>query len=139
MSTTSARTPVLKAGLGLLAVVVLYGLWRLVFGTTGVQSTNDAFVSADFTLVAPKVAGFIDEVLVQDNQPVKAGQLLARIDPQDYQAEVQAARANVATAQAQQVGAVVGEVVMARRRDAPEPRLPQRQRVTQTSGMRTKR
>ena len=106
MSTTSARTPVLKAGLGLLAVVVLYGLWRLVFGTTGVQSTNDAFVSADFTLVAPKVAGFIDEVLVQDNQPVKAGQLLARIDPQDYQAEVQAARANVATAQAQQANAL---------------------------------
>ena len=43
------------------------------------QSTNDAFVAADFTLVAPRVAGFIKEVLVEDNQRVKAGQLLALI------------------------------------------------------------
>ena len=44
------------------------------------QTTNDAFVAADFTLVAPRVAGFIKEVLVEDNQRVKAGQLLALID-----------------------------------------------------------
>ncbi|NMY76411.1 HlyD family secretion protein [Pseudomonas sp. WS 5071] len=106
MNTTRGRTPWVVAGLGLLAVVLLYGLWRLVFGASAVQSTNDAFVSADFTLVAPKVAGFIEAVLVQDNQPVKAGQLLARIDPQDYEAEVQAAKASVAMAQAQQANAL---------------------------------
>lgn len=81
MSTTHGRKPWLIAALGLLSVLVLYGLWRLVFAASPVQSTNDAYVSADFTLVAPKVAGFIDKVLVQDNQAVKAGQLLARIDP----------------------------------------------------------
>ena len=101
MSTTTGRKPLVMAGAGLVALIVLYGLWRLVFATGTVQSTNDAFVSADYTLVAPKVAGFIDEVLVQDNQPVKAGQLLARIDPQDYQTALQAAQASVATAQAQ--------------------------------------
>ncbi|MEB0204429.1 HlyD family secretion protein [Pseudomonas sp. CCC3.1] len=105
MSTANGRKPLLMAGSGVLALAVLYGLWHLVFTSSAQQSTNDAFVSADFTLIAPKVAGFIDEVLVQDNQPVKAGQLLARIDPQDYQASVQAAQASVATAQAQLVNA----------------------------------
>ena len=83
MSTTNGRKPLLMAGAGVLALAVLYGLWRVVFASSPEQSTNDAYVSADFTLIAPKVAGFIDEVLVEDNQPVKAGQLLARIDAQD--------------------------------------------------------
>ena len=106
MSTTSGRKPLVIAGAGLLAVAVVYGLWHVVFSAGPVQSTNDAFISADYTLIAPKVAGFIDEVLVQDNQSVKAGQLLARIDPKDYQADVQAAKAGVATAQAQQANAL---------------------------------
>ena len=55
------------------------------------QTTNDAFVAADFTLVAPRVAGFIKEVLVEDNQRVKAGQLLALIDDRDFRAAAQAA------------------------------------------------
>lgn len=105
MSTTNGRKPLLMAGAGVLALAVLYGLWRVVFASGPEQSTNDAYVSADFTLIAPKVAGFIDEVLVEDNQPVKAGQLLARIDAQDYQASVMAAQAMVATAQAQQMNA----------------------------------
>ena len=106
MTTTIGRKPWVLGTAGLVAIVVLYGLWRLIFGASTVQSTNDAFVSADYTLIAPKVAGFIDEVLVQDNQPVKAGQLLARIDPQDYQTNLQATRANVATAQAQLANAL---------------------------------
>ena len=105
MSTTSGRKPWVMAGAGVLVVAVVYGVWQVVFSAGPVQSTNDAFVSADYTLIAPKVAGFIDEVLVQDNQSVKAGQLLARIDPKDYQADVQAAKAGVATAQAQQANA----------------------------------
>ena len=68
MSTTNGRKPLLMAGAGVLALAVLYGLWRVVFASGPEQSTNDAYVSADFTLIAPKVAGFIDEVLVEDNQ-----------------------------------------------------------------------
>jgi membrane fusion protein, multidrug efflux system len=48
-------------------------------------STDDAYVQADNTLIAPRVSGYISEVLVSDNQPVKAGQVLARIDAQDFQ------------------------------------------------------
>lgn len=84
-----------------IAVVALsyYG-WR--YWTVGrfEESTDDAYVQADSTIVAPKVSGYLSEVLVDDNQPVKAGQLLARIDDRDYQTALAQARANVAAAQA---------------------------------------
>ncbi|MDE1150076.1 MAG: HlyD family secretion protein [Azospirillaceae bacterium] len=63
--------------------------------------TDDAYVAADYTLVAPKVSGLIAEVLVEDNQAVQAGQLLARIDDRDYRTALAAAEADVATAAAQ--------------------------------------
>ncbi len=69
------------------------------------QSTNDAYVSADYTVIAPKVAGFIKDVLVDDNQQVKAGQLLATIDDRDYQAALDAAQAQLLVARAQSADA----------------------------------
>jgi membrane fusion protein (multidrug efflux system) len=85
----------------IIAVVALsyYG-WR--YWTVGrfEESTDDAYVQADSTIVAPKVSGYLSEVLVDDNQPVKAGQPLARIDDRDYQTALAQARANVAAAQA---------------------------------------
>src|SRR5471032_481965 len=81
---------------GVLVYLVAPGL----FGSKR-QTTNDAFVAADFTLVAPRVAGFIKEVLVEDNQRVKAGQLLALIDDRDFRAAAQAADADTLVAQAQ--------------------------------------
>jgi membrane fusion protein (multidrug efflux system) len=47
-------------------------------------STDDAYVQADYTSVAPKVSGYIRDVLVQDNEHVHAGQVLARIDDRDF-------------------------------------------------------
>jgi membrane fusion protein, multidrug efflux system len=64
------------------------------------ESTDDAYVQADSSILAPKVSGYISAVLVDDNQPVKAGQLLARIDDRDYQTALAQAQANVAAAQA---------------------------------------
>lgn len=64
------------------------------------ESTNDAYVQADFTLVAPRVAGQIADVLVDDNQSVSAGQLLIRIDDRDFRVALQSAQADVAAAQA---------------------------------------
>lgn len=64
------------------------------------QSTNDAYVTADFTLVAPRVAGQITDVLVSDNQSVKAGQLLVRIDDRDFRAALMSAEADVEAAKA---------------------------------------
>src|SRR5579871_373058 len=45
--------------------------------------TDDAYVQADSIIIAPRVAGYISAVAVNDNQPVKAGQILARIDDRD--------------------------------------------------------
>src|SRR5690348_423037 len=65
------------------------------------QSTDDAYVEADFTLVAPRVGGTIDGVLVRENQKVKKGQLLATIDNRDFVVAVKAANAAVSGARAQ--------------------------------------
>jgi len=64
------------------------------------QSTDDACVTADSTLVAPKVAGNVLDVLVEDHQLVKKGQLLARIDDRDYAVAVDMAKADLAQAEA---------------------------------------
>jgi membrane fusion protein, multidrug efflux system len=67
-------------------------------------STDDAYVKADSTTIAPKVSGYIASVLVGDNEPVKAGQILAKIDDRDFRvaldqanADLEAAKAAVAT------------------------------------------
>jgi membrane fusion protein (multidrug efflux system) len=64
------------------------------------ESTDDAYVKADSTVISPKISGYIAEVLVGDNQPVKAGQVLARIDDRDFRAALDQARADVAGSEA---------------------------------------
>jgi membrane fusion protein, multidrug efflux system len=68
-------------------------------------STDDAQVDAHIAPIAPKISGNISEILVNDNQAVKAGQVLVRIDPRDYQAKVAQARAALAAAQSNAAGA----------------------------------
>jgi membrane fusion protein, multidrug efflux system len=70
--------------------------------TTGryLESTDDAYVKADSTIVSPRVSGYLAEVLVGDNQPVTSGQLLARIDDRDFKTALDQARADVAAAEA---------------------------------------
>src|ERR1700735_4033295 len=63
-------------------------------------STDDAYVKADNTTVAPKVSGYLHEVLVGDNERVTAGQVLARIDQRDFRVSLAQARADVAAARA---------------------------------------
>jgi len=64
------------------------------------ETTDDAYVKADSTIIAPKVSGYIAQVLVNDNQPVTAGQLLAKIDDRDFRAALGQAEADVAAAEA---------------------------------------
>jgi membrane fusion protein, multidrug efflux system len=89
---------VLAAGL-LLIVAALYGDY---FWTTGrfLVTTDDAYVEAHSALMAPQVSGYVVAVPVNDNQRVRAGQVLVRIDPRDYEAALAQARANVAAARA---------------------------------------
>jgi membrane fusion protein (multidrug efflux system) len=95
----SLRNKTVKTVLGLAAVLVVAGLgvWLFNWWTAGrfVQKTNDAFLQADQVTVAPKVPGYVDQVLVADNENVVAGQPLVRIDPRDPAAKLDQAQALV--------------------------------------------
>jgi membrane fusion protein (multidrug efflux system) len=89
-------------GLALLAATAAAGAFGYHYWTVGrfLESTDDAYVKADFTTVAPKVSGYVADVLVRDNQPVKAGQILARIDDRDFRAALAQAKAQVEASEA---------------------------------------
>jgi membrane fusion protein (multidrug efflux system) len=93
--------PVIFAALGL-AALAAGGAYARNYWNVGrfLVSTDDAYVQADNTIVAPKIAGYIAKVLVADNEPVKAGQALAEIDDRDFRVALAAAKADVAAARA---------------------------------------
>src|SRR3984885_2955098 len=100
----------LMVGLGL-AAIGLTGWYGYDYWTVGRfhVSTDDAYVQADTVTIAPKVSGYLVDALDQDNETVKAGQVLARIDDRDYKVALDEAKANVLAAEAlidSQVGAV---------------------------------
>jgi membrane fusion protein (multidrug efflux system) len=71
----------------------------------GAESTDAAYVEADSTIVAPKVRGLVSAVLVAHNQRVHAGDPLVRIDPEEFDARVAAANADLLSAEATVAGA----------------------------------
>jgi len=85
-------------------VLATLGLARLAYTwwTVGrfIESTDDAYVGGDVTVIAPKVAGFISKLFVGDNQQVHAGDLLLKLDDRDYLAALAKADASVAIQQA---------------------------------------
>ncbi|WP_248310219.1 HlyD family secretion protein [Bosea sp. 117] len=88
---------------GILAVLLVGGGWYGVdwwrVGRFEV-STDDAYVGADTTVLAAKVGGYVKSVEVATNQPVKAGDVIARIDDGDYVLALKAAENKIATQQA---------------------------------------
>jgi membrane fusion protein, multidrug efflux system len=88
----------IAAPLGL-ALAIAWAVYYFMSGRF-VVSTDDAYVQADSTIVASRVSGYVSAVLVEDHQPVRAGQVLARIDDRDFRAALDQARADVQAAQA---------------------------------------
>ncbi len=92
--------------LGLAGAAMLAGIGAAWYGhhwwTVGrfIETTDDAYVGGDVTVIAPKVAGFIADVAVGDNQAVHAGDLLVKLDDRDYRAALAKAAAAVAAQQA---------------------------------------
>ena len=92
-----------KVILGLAGVAALGGLWwGWDYQTHGryLEATDDAQIEADSLVVAPRVAGYVAQVFVADNQDVKAGTPLLRLDARDYKAKSAQASAQIAVAQA---------------------------------------
>ena len=84
---------------GLALLIALSATWYgRQWWTVGrfIESTDDAYVGGEVTVIAPKVAGFIVEVAVTDNQAVHTGDLLIKLDDRDYRAAL--AKANAAVA-----------------------------------------
>ena len=92
--------------LGLAGAALLVGIGAAWYGhqwwTVGrfIESTDDAYVGGDVTVIAPKVAGIIADVAVTDNQSVHAGDLLVKLDDRDYRAALAKAQAAVSGQQA---------------------------------------
>jgi membrane fusion protein (multidrug efflux system) len=82
------------------ALALAAGGAALIVAPKGSATTDDAYVHADSTSVAPKVRGLIAEILVRDNQRVHKGDPLVRIDPEEFDARLAAATADLAGAQA---------------------------------------
>jgi len=99
-----SRQAIKRAGLALAVALGVAGAADFGYGylTTGryLETTDDAYVQADSTIISPKVSGYIADVLVGDNQPVKAGQLLAKIDDRDFRTALDQANADVAASEA---------------------------------------
>jgi membrane fusion protein (multidrug efflux system) len=87
-------------GVVLLVIVILVTIYYFRF-IAPFESTDDAFIDGYVPLISPRVSGPVVQLLITDNQEVKAGQLLVQIDPSDYEADVALARANLAAAQSQ--------------------------------------
>ena len=86
------------AGLATLVVSVAAGIYYSAY-VAPYESTDDAFIEAHVTPIAPQVAGRVAQLLVQDNQPVKAGDVLLQIDPIDFQTRLDQERAKLAASQ----------------------------------------
>ncbi|HXK46053.1 MAG TPA: HlyD family secretion protein [Deltaproteobacteria bacterium] len=94
MSTRSSR-PAVFLVFGIIAIIIVAGVYFYIRHTRFYISTDDAYVAGRIYAVAPKVAGTIKAVHVDDNQPVRRGDLLVEIDSKDYDVKVDDARATM--------------------------------------------
>jgi len=92
------RLNVRALALGAVALAVAGVIAYWFFEIRGRETTDDAFVDGHLVFLSPRVPGQVLEVLVDENTPVKAGQVLVRLDPADFEARVARARADVGAA-----------------------------------------
>lgn len=101
------RWTLIIIGVLVLAVLVIWLVYHLLVGRY-MQDTNNAYLQADAVAVAPRINGYVTEVLVDDNQWVKAGEPLLRIDPRTYRATLDQAEAVIAVREADIAAATAG-------------------------------
>jgi membrane fusion protein (multidrug efflux system) len=85
----------------ILVVAAVFGLRYWIYSRSH-ESTDDAFVDGRVVQISPKVSGYVAKVYVADNQPVKAGDLIAELDARDFEARLEQARAALNAGEAQQ-------------------------------------
>jgi membrane fusion protein (multidrug efflux system) len=96
-----SRKRLLLGAVALLAITGAGSFGRYWWNTGRfIESTDDSYVGGNVTALAPHVPGFVSQILVTDNQHVKAGQLLITLDDRDYKAQLAHAQAVVAKQEA---------------------------------------
>lgn len=93
------KKPLIILGIVVVVMVIVALVWW--FMTRNEETTDDAFTDGDAVTIAPKVAGYVTELRVKDNQRVKKGDLLVVIDPRDAAAQRDQAQAQLGLATAQ--------------------------------------
>ncbi|MBE7212303.1 MAG: efflux RND transporter periplasmic adaptor subunit [Gluconacetobacter diazotrophicus] len=94
-------SPIVKIALAAFLLVLVVGGTGYWFLTRNEVSTDDAYTSGRIVTIAPHVSGYVTELDVDDNEYVHQGQVLARIDPRDYEAARDQAQASVDQARGQ--------------------------------------
>jgi membrane fusion protein, multidrug efflux system len=99
IGSSKAKRLYLILGGAVLALLLVYGIYAVL--TAGTEVTDDAQIGADIVPVAARVAGQVLTVYITENQPVRAGQPIADLDPSDAQVKLAQAEGDLQTAQAQ--------------------------------------
>lgn len=93
------RRPILMTVLIVIVLAIAIGALLYWLHARHYEKTDDAFIAGHITRISPRVSGQVTNVLIEDNQRVKRGDLLVELDPSEYQASVDQAKAALASAQ----------------------------------------
>lgn len=104
---SALKNPRVRRGLWSAAIVLVVGGFLLWFHYRNRESTDDAEVDGHIIPISSQVSGRVLKILVNDNETVKKGQLLVQLDPRDYQAQLDDAKAKLAAAQSRVQSAIV--------------------------------
>jgi membrane fusion protein (multidrug efflux system) len=94
-TTTSGKTIVVRVAIALVLIAMAsagYLFWK---NSQQFETTDDAEVDGQIYSISPRVSGHVSEVLIEDEQMVKAGDVLVRLDPKDYEVAVAKAKADL--------------------------------------------
>jgi membrane fusion protein (multidrug efflux system) len=95
---TSGKTMVVRVVVAVVLIAIAsagYAFWK---NAQHFETTDDAEVDGQIYSISPRVSGHVSEVLIEDEQLVKAGDVLVRLDPKDYEVAVEKAKADLADA-----------------------------------------
>jgi len=109
--------------IGAIALALAIAGGTYAFSLRGLERTDDAFVEGHMVFLSPRVAGQVAEVLVDENQHVKAGQPLVRLDPADFEVKVARAQADLDAARNRMAQSSAGSEAAAAQRRAAEVQL----------------
>jgi len=100
VSKRSIIIPLVVLVVARLLFVVINSWWPTWSGARVEQETDDAYVRADMTPLSTRISGTVRKMDAEDYQSVKAGQVLVEIDPDEYRASVEQAKAGLAASEA---------------------------------------